>query len=184
MKVSLSTALVFWLVLLALQLVAIQYLEWLIRWRSEAFGKLKNRYSVRFGIPFSPNIMLMTGTLIFWIPSLILLRIHSAEAWEVPSYAIVGIPLILALPCYLIGKSVAAIPRIRTRLTNSDQVKWTYSLGGVFLATGSVVLPVFIYLISGVEEMLSDLCVSMAFVSGTVLPCVLGFIKGFAKNDE
>ena len=124
----------------------------------------------------------MAGTLFFWTPSLILLRFHSGEAWRVPSYAVVVVPFLLAIPCYFIGKSAAIDPRIRTRVAGSEHVRWSYSLGGIFLATGAVALPVFISLLSGMDEMLSSLCTSMAFVSGTLLPCIFGFIKGMTNS--
>ena len=179
---SLSIPLVLWLVLFGLAFILIQYFAWLVRSRPERFDHLQFCGSRLLGRPFSPIRLLIAGTFLFWIPSLCLLRLQSPVAWHC-SFVVIGLPLLLALPCFFLGRFHAKTV-CRLRLTQSNRPNiWTYSLGGILLATGAAAVPVFIYLFTREEEMLSATCPTLGFVGGTLLPALAGFITQL-RNEQ
>lgn len=164
-----SIALLLWLILALAFFLTIQWMGYLCRWKP---ATLDNRVLLR------PRALLITGTITFWLCSLVLLRFYTSEAWTYEHPTFLCCLIFASFPVFLLGKKLAVFMFKGKDKSTLQRLTWTYCLVGLLLALGAPLLPVIVFLGNGSVTILSEIPIVMTFIACTVLPCGIGIMSG------
>ena len=170
-----SVILALWITAIVICFVLIQWMGYIFYWRPEVLaGKQK--------IP--PRQLLITVTAVVWSISFLFLGLSRADMPLCNVAGLLIVPAIGCFPFYALGKKLAAFVFKHRDDLHLKQLEWKYCHVGMIIGWAAASLPVAAYFMCGVETILYDIPVAVAFVGGTALSCIMGIMTGLESMQK